>query len=146
MESNMIAPLSSKVDESAHLRAIELPHPDDQPSHRAEVPPWAESYEISSTDVDGNANAPASSKIDPKSFPDNRQLAEDVVDDKHRSVRHELEPGDVIEAVSTIARITGVDSSRESTTESAISMLSRISWSLNLREDTLLHPRGSSRK
>jgi hypothetical protein len=60
MESNMIAPLSSKVDESAHLRAIELPQSDDQPSHRAEVPPWAESYEISSTDVDGNANVPAS--------------------------------------------------------------------------------------
>jgi len=146
MESNMIAPLSSKVDESAHLRAIELPQPDDQPSLRAEVPPWAESYEISSTDVDGNANVPVTSKIDAKLFPDNRQLAEDVVDDKHRRVRHELEPGDVIEAVSTVARITGVDSSRESITESMMSMLSGISWSLNLREYTLLHPRGSSRK
>ena len=41
-------------------------------------------------------------------------MAEDVTDDKHRRVRHELEPGDVIEAVSTIARITGVDSSRKS--------------------------------
>jgi hypothetical protein len=51
---------------------------------------------------------------------DNRQLAEDVTDDKHRRVRHELEPGDVIEAVSTIARITGVDSSRKSTTEPAM--------------------------
>jgi len=61
MESNMIAPLSSKVDESNHLRAIELPQPDDQPSFRAEVPPWAESYEISTTDVDGNANIQASS-------------------------------------------------------------------------------------
>jgi hypothetical protein len=85
-------------------------------------------------------------KIDSKLFPDNRQLAEDVVDDKHRSVRHELEPGDIIEAVSTIARITGVDSSRESVTESTINTLSRISWSLNLREDTLLHPRRSSRR
>jgi hypothetical protein len=47
-------------------------------------------------------------------FLDDRQLAEDVADDKHRRVRHELEPGDVIEAVSTVARITGVDSSRES--------------------------------
>ena len=35
------------------------------------------------------------------------------MEDKHRRVRHELEPGDVIEAVSTIARITGVDSSRK---------------------------------
>lgn len=38
---------------------------------------------------------------------------EDVVDDKLRRVRHELEPGDVIEAVTTVARIAGVDSSRE---------------------------------
>ncbi|KAF8266238.1 beach-domain-containing protein [Lactarius quietus] len=94
MESNMVAPFSSKVDEGAHLRAIELPQPEDFSSFRLELPPWAESYEISSTDAE-----------------DNRQLAEDVTDDKHRRVRHELEPGDVIEAVSTIARITGVDSS-----------------------------------
>jgi hypothetical protein len=61
MESNMVAPLSSKVDGGTHLRAIELPRPDDLPSFRAEMPPWAESYEISSTDVDGNADVPASS-------------------------------------------------------------------------------------
>jgi hypothetical protein len=41
-------------------------------------------------------------------------LAEDVVEDKLRRIRHELEPGDVIEAVTTIARIAGVDSFRES--------------------------------
>ena len=34
------------------------------------------------------------------------------MDDKLRRVRHELEPGDVIEAVATVARIDGVDSSR----------------------------------
>ena len=28
-------------------------------------------------------------------------------------VRHELEPGDIIEAVTTVARIDGVDSSRK---------------------------------
>ncbi|KIY47744.1 beach-domain-containing protein [Fistulina hepatica ATCC 64428] len=39
------------------------------------------------------------------------QLAEEVAEDKHRRVRHELEPGDVIDAVSTVARIAGVDSS-----------------------------------
>ena len=61
-------------------------------------------------------------------------------------MRHELEPGDVIEAVSTIARITGVDSSRESIAELVVSMLSGTSWSLNLRTDALLYPRGSSRK
>ena len=45
-----------------------------------------------------------------------RQLAEDIADDKHRRVRHELAPGDVIEAVGTVARIAGVDSSREGAT------------------------------
>lgn len=34
------------------------------------------------------------------------------MDDKLRRVRHELEPGDIIEAVATVARIDGVDSSR----------------------------------
>lgn len=42
------------------------------------------------------------------------QLDEDIVEDKHRRVRHELEPGDVIEAANTVARIFGVDSSRVS--------------------------------
>lgn len=45
------------------------------------------------------------------SFSD-RQLTEDIVDDKLRRIRHELEPGDVIEAVATVARVAGVDSSR----------------------------------
>lgn len=62
------------------------------------------------------------------------------MDDKHRRVRHELEPGDVIEAVSTIARITGVDSSRESVMKPAMSVLSVISWTLNMRAYPLLHP------
>lgn len=61
MESNMVAPLSSKIDGGTHLRAIELPQPDDLSSFRSEVPPWAESYEISSTEVDGNADVLASS-------------------------------------------------------------------------------------
>ncbi|KXN83156.1 hypothetical protein AN958_01769 [Leucoagaricus sp. SymC.cos] len=58
-----------------------------------EVPPWAESYELTSTGVDEPV------------------LSEDVVDDKLRRIRHELEPGDVIDAVATVARIAGVDSS-----------------------------------
>ncbi|KAL4077210.1 hypothetical protein V8B97DRAFT_1866535 [Scleroderma yunnanense] len=37
-------------------------------------------------------------------------LLEDIVEDKHRRVRYELEPGDIIEAVSTVARVSGVDS------------------------------------
>lgn len=43
---------------------------------------------------------------------DIRTLAEDIVEDKHRRIRHELEPGDVIERVSTVAHISGVDSWR----------------------------------
>lgn len=37
--------------------------------------------------------------------------ADDDPEDKHRRVRHQLEPGDVIEAVTTVARVIGVDSS-----------------------------------
>ncbi|KAG8221472.1 hypothetical protein J3R82DRAFT_1685 [Butyriboletus roseoflavus] len=37
-------------------------------------------------------------------------LTDEIADDKHRRVRHELEPGDIIEAVSTICRVSGVDS------------------------------------
>lgn len=58
-----------------------------------EAPPWADQYEISATEMSED------------------QLADDVSDDKHRRVRHELEPGDVIEAVATVARVAGVDSS-----------------------------------
>lgn len=43
---------------------------------------------------------------------DDQEWAEEVREDKHRRVRHELEPGDVIEAVKTSTRIIGVDSSR----------------------------------
>ncbi|KAG1745693.1 hypothetical protein EDB19DRAFT_1927133 [Suillus lakei] len=38
------------------------------------------------------------------------QLTEEITEDKLRRVRHQLEPGDVIEAVSTVCRIAGVDS------------------------------------
>jgi hypothetical protein len=51
-------------------------------------------------------------RVKKKSIIDNQQLAEEIVDDKLRRVRHELEPGDVIEALATVARIDGVDSSR----------------------------------
>lgn len=42
-----------------------------------------------------------------------QQLAEEIVDDKLRRIRHELEPGDVIEAVATVARVDGVDAYRK---------------------------------
>ncbi|KAH7092832.1 beach-domain-containing protein [Auriculariales sp. MPI-PUGE-AT-0066] len=59
-----------------------------------EVPPWAESYEFSSTDVE-----------------EDQQWGDDMTEDKLRRVRHQLEPGDVIQAVKTVTRIVGVDSS-----------------------------------
>jgi len=45
---------------------------------------------------------------------DQQQLAEEIVDNKLRRIRHELEPGDVIEAVAMVAWIDGVDSSHTS--------------------------------
>ncbi|KAK0186450.1 beach-domain-containing protein [Armillaria mellea] len=76
-----------------HVRDVDVPESETSSIVQVEVPPWAETYEISSTDVE------------------ERQLAEEIAEDKHRRVRHELEPGDVIEAVATVARVSGVDSS-----------------------------------
>ncbi|VDB88447.1 unnamed protein product [Peniophora sp. CBMAI 1063] len=84
----------SKIDESTSYRTVEMPTAEENLGMRMEVPPWAEAYEVSTTDAD-----------------EDRELMDAEVDDKLRRVRHELEPGDVIEAVSTVARITGVDSS-----------------------------------
>lgn len=36
----------------------------------------------------------------------------DLEEDRLRKIRHELEPGDIIELVKNVARIVGVDSSR----------------------------------
>ncbi|KAI0826715.1 beach-domain-containing protein [Trametes gibbosa] len=83
---------SSKVDPNQQIGDVQELDVDTRSIMQIEVPPWSESYELSSTDVDD-------------------QLGEEIVDDKHRRVRHELEPGDVIEAVKTVARISGVDSS-----------------------------------
>ncbi|KAJ7639738.1 beach-domain-containing protein [Mycena polygramma] len=86
--------LAIRVDTSdQNIRSVQAPEADSQEVVQVEVPPWAESYEISATDMD------------------DQQLAEEIADDKHRRVRHELEPGDVIEAVTTVARVAGVDSS-----------------------------------
>ncbi|KAJ8689982.1 beige protein-like 1 [Pleurotus ostreatus] len=84
---------SSRLESYDHLRDVTMPESETSSQIQVEVPPWAESYEISATEME------------------DRQLAEDIADDKHRRVRHELEPGDVIEAVATVARIAGVDSS-----------------------------------
>ncbi|KAF5370942.1 hypothetical protein D9615_009793 [Tricholomella constricta] len=85
---------NSRVDTNdENIRHVQAPDIDTTSMHQVEVPPWAETYEISATEMD------------------DRQLAEEISEDKHRRVRHELEPGDVIEAVGTVARIAGVDSS-----------------------------------
>ncbi|KAH8103359.1 beach-domain-containing protein [Cristinia sonorae] len=82
--------VSFKVESRSHQSNIREPESEVQSMLHPEVPPWAD-YEISGDSED--------------------RLDEEVQEDKHRRVRHELEPGDVIEAVYTVARITGVDSS-----------------------------------
>lgn len=75
---------------------------------------------------------------------DRQQLAEDIVDDKLRRVRHELEPGDVIEAVATVARIDGVDSSRKLHPRETLGVLLFIllsSWSSDPGSHPYLHAR-----
>lgn len=79
-----------------------------------ELPPWSESYELTvAAEEDGEKPAHPSVDGRPADGVYVDQLGEEIVDDKHRRVRHELEPGDVIEAVKTVARVSGVDSSRE---------------------------------
>lgn len=81
----------SQIDKKLQNLRIQEPSSDAQSVVQAATPPWAESYEISASAED-------------------RFLEEEVLDDKHRRVRHELEAGDVIEAVETVARISGIDS------------------------------------
>ncbi len=52
LESEDDQNVNFKIDEIDGLRNIEDPVADDQSFH-VEVPPWAESYEISSTDAEG---------------------------------------------------------------------------------------------
>ncbi|KAF8584664.1 beach-domain-containing protein [Ramaria rubella] len=93
LEPEQVKILSVKVNEEVS-RNIEEPDLDAQSVVQADLPPWAEAYELSATGVE-----------------EGQELAEEVGEDKHRRVRHELEPGDVIEAVKTATRIIGVDSS-----------------------------------
>lgn len=48
-------------------------------------------------------------------MPDDQKWEDDMTDDKHRRVRHQLEHGDVIQEVRNVTRVTGVDASRWST-------------------------------
>lgn len=46
--------LSTRVDsDEQHIRAVQVPEADTQSVLQVEMPPWAESYEISSTEMDG---------------------------------------------------------------------------------------------
>ncbi|KAI9573033.1 hypothetical protein HD554DRAFT_2058344 [Boletus coccyginus] len=64
------------------------------------------------TEVSSTLQTDGSIKDDAEALSDDNgsALADEIAEDKHRRVRHELEPGDVIEAVSTICRVSGVDS------------------------------------
>ena len=66
------------------------------------------------TEVSSTLQTDGSIKDDAEVFSDDNgnALADEIAEDKHRRVRHELEPGDVIEVVSTICRVSGVDSYR----------------------------------
>ena len=66
------------------------------------------------TEASSTLQMDGSIKDDAEAFSDDNgnALADEFAEDKHRRVRHELEPGDVIEAVSTICRVSGVDSYR----------------------------------
>lgn len=69
-----------------------------------------------------------------------RQLSEEIAEDKHRRIRHELESGDVIEAVWTVARVAGVDSSRKSKRiRLSVVLILRYSRPSDLGSDTYLH-------
>ncbi|KAG1874893.1 beach-domain-containing protein [Suillus subluteus] len=63
------------------------------------------SHEEASSAFDSELLSPSQSELTSPNT-----LTEDITEDKLRRVRHQLEPGDVIEAVSTVCRITGVDS------------------------------------
>ncbi|EJC99617.1 beach-domain-containing protein [Fomitiporia mediterranea MF3/22] len=74
-------------------RVVTEPESDAQSFIQVElvVPPWAEGYEFQPHGGD--------------------EWIDEFSDDKLRRVRHELESGDVIDAVCTVTRIVGVDSS-----------------------------------
>jgi hypothetical protein len=79
--------------------------------------------------------------------PSDKQLTEEVIDDKLRRIRHDLEPGDVIEAVATVARIVGVDSSRALHFGCASPyLMNRPSWPVNHWKDTCIHARRCCRE
>lgn len=96
-----------------HIK-IQEPVSDAQSVIQTATPPWAESYEISSTHEGESIRYHGVHTRANKVCVTDRVLDEEVLDDKHRRVRHELEAGDVINAAETVARISGIDSFRAS--------------------------------
>lgn len=119
--------LVHRVIEGANERSIEHDEAETRSVMQMELPPWAENYDLSAIEAE-----------------EDRQLTEEVAEDKHRRVRHDLEPGDVIEAVNPVARISGVDSSRTLPLDMCGNHHSHqgiCSWPFDLWEDSPLHVR-----
>lgn len=86
-----------------------------------------------------HANAPAA---------DQKGWDDDLEEDRLRKIRHELEPGDVIEVVKNVARIVGVDSAREcgnAPMDCLVVTFAFCSWTLHLGADSSLRPRWPGR-
>ena len=96
MERDADVVIDTKVDLTESQDRVYAPELDSQSVMQPEVPPWSETYDISADSED-------------------KQLDDEVREDKHRRIRHDLEPGDIIEAVNSVARISGVDSYRTMT-------------------------------
>ncbi|KAG9019621.1 hypothetical protein FRB90_012467 [Tulasnella sp. 427] len=84
--------MTSGADTSGRRDAVSL-EVETQSIVQPDAPPWQESYEYDSMTSEDD------------------RLMEDTGDDKNRRVRHELEPGDVVEEVRTVTRVVGVDAS-----------------------------------
>ena len=108
MERDADVLIDTKVDLTESQDRVYAPELDSQSVMQPEVPPWSETYDISADSED-------------------KQLDDEVREDKHRRIRHELEPGDIIEAVNSVARISGVDSYRTMIHRSCFNFTSHVS-------------------
>lgn len=141
MERDADVVIDTKVDLSESQDRVYAPELDAQSVMQSEVmPPWADSYDISA-DSEGELQSFLQRFSSSKPPGIDRQLDDEVREDKHRRIRHDLEPGDIIEAVNSVARISGVDSFRaflwlcHSNRDSNIF----ISWSSDSRAYTSLY-------
>ena len=110
LKRNLEATATTASNDQA--RSIVEPESDAQSFVHIEmvVPPWAEGNEL-------QAEGQFHSLVRQYSLTrlPGEQSLDDFSDDKLRRVRHELQDGDIIEAVCTVTRIVGVDSSRKQT-------------------------------